>query len=87
MAHQGKPVADLEGGSVVFFAVLLGFGTVEAGGNAMCRVISYAWNWVLGRQPLNGGNRVLDMSGALHISVIKNVKYRHPHRESTIAHS
>ena len=48
IAHRGMPVAELEGGSVVFFAVLLWLGTVGAGGEVDGRVISYAWNWVLG---------------------------------------
>lgn len=30
-AHRGKPVVELEGGSVVFFVVRLGRGTAEAG--------------------------------------------------------
>ncbi len=60
-------MAELEGGSVVFFAVLLGFGRAEAGSKVACRVISYAWNWVLGSQPLIGRNWVLDMSCALYI--------------------
>ena len=60
-------MAGLEGGSVVFFVVLLGLGTVEAGSNADCRVISYPWNWVLGSRPLIGRNRVLDLSCALYI--------------------
>lgn len=67
IAHRGKPVAELEGGSVVFFVVLLGLGRVEAGSEADCRVISYAWDWILGSQPLIGRNRMLDMSCALYI--------------------
>ena len=44
---------------------------IEAGSKLDCRVISYAWNWVLGGQPLNGRNRVLDKGCALlHINVI-----------------
>lgn len=60
-------MAELEGGSVVFFVVVPKLGTVEAGSNVDCRVISYAWNWVLGSRPLIGRNRVLDMSCALYI--------------------
>ena len=60
-------MAELEGGPVVFFAALLGLGTVEIGSNVDCRVISYAWNWVLGCQPWIGRNRMLDMSCALYI--------------------
>lgn len=67
IAHRGKPVAELEGGSVVFFAVLPGLRTVEAGGKVDCRVTSYARNWVLGSRPLTGRNRVLDMGCALYI--------------------
>lgn len=53
-------MAELEGGSVVFFVVVPKLGTVEAGSNVDCRVISYAWNWVLGSRPLIGRNRVRD---------------------------
>ena len=60
-------MAELEGGSVVFFVVLLGLWEVKAGSEVACRVISYAWNWFLGSRPLIGRNRVLDMSCALHI--------------------
>lgn len=71
IAHREKPVAELEGGSVVFFVVLLGLRRVEDGNNAGCRVISYAWNWILGSRPLIGRNRVLDLSCALYINVTK----------------
>lgn len=42
-------MAELEGGSVVFFAVLLRRGTLDASSKVDCRVTSYAWNWVLGK--------------------------------------
>lgn len=64
-------MAEFEGGSVVFFVVQPRLGTVEAGNSMDCRVIPYAWNWVLASRPLIGRNRVLDMSCALYISVIK----------------
>ena len=66
-AHRGKPVADLEGRPVVFFVIILGFVTVEAGSKVDCRVISYAWDWILGSRPLIGRNWVLEMSWALYI--------------------
>ena len=43
-AHRGKPVAELEGGSVVFFVVLSGLRTVEGGSEVDCRDTSYAWD-------------------------------------------
>ena len=58
-------MAELEGRSVIFFVVLLRLGMIEAGSKVDCRVISYAWNWVLGGQPLIGRNRVLDEGCAL----------------------
>ena len=58
-------MAELEGGSVVFFAVFPGLGTAEAGSKVDGRVISYAWNWVLGSRPLIGRNRMQEMSCAL----------------------
>ena len=58
-------MAELKGRSAIFFVVLLGLGKIEAGSNVDCRVISYAWNWVLGGQPLTGRNRVLDKGCAL----------------------
>ena len=58
-------MAELEGRSVIFFVVLLRLGMIEAGSNVDCRVISYAWNWVLGGQPLIGRNRVLEKGCAL----------------------
>ena len=48
MARRGKPVAELEGGSVVFLAILLRRGTLDAGSKVDCRVTSYAWNGILG---------------------------------------
>ena len=58
-------MAELEGRSVIFFVVLPRLGMIEAGSKVDCRVISYAWNWVLGGQPLTGRNRVLDKGCAL----------------------
>ena len=58
-------MTELEGRSVIFFVISLRLGMIEAGSNVDCRVISYAWNWVLGGQPLNGRNRVLDKGCAL----------------------
>ena len=60
-----KPVAEAEGRSVIFFVILPRLGMIEAGSKVDGRVISYAWNWVLGGQPLNGRNRVLDKGCAL----------------------
>ena len=60
-------MAELEGGSVIFFVVLPGLRTVEGGSEVDCRDISYAWDWVLRSRPLNGRNRVLDRSCALYI--------------------
>lgn len=65
---------------MVFFVISPGLGRMEVGGDVDCRVISYAWNWVPGSRPLNGRNRVLDVSWALYINVIKNVKYRNSQR-------
>ena len=64
-------MAELEGRSAIFFVFLLGLEMIEAGSSVDCRVISYAWNWVLGGQPLTGRNRVLDKGCALsNINVI-----------------
>ena len=46
-------MAELEGGSVVFFVVLLRLARLEAGSNVDCRVISYAWNWVSGKPTID----------------------------------
>ncbi len=55
-------VAELEGGSVIIFAVQRVFKATEAGGVWTGRVTSYARDWFLGCFSLNERNKVQDLS-------------------------
>ena len=54
IAHRRKSVAEVEGKSVVFFAIPPWLRMVEGGSAWCCRFISYARDCVLRRFPLSG---------------------------------
>ena len=64
ITHRGKPVAELEGGSVIVFCGLTGAQDGRSLRRVDCRVISYAWDCVSRSLPLIGGNGMLGITGA-----------------------